>query len=70
MTHRPSVPPSSTAPYPVHPAAHAESIQTDEPSTVSNGGDKDAKLPDPAKILDAAAGIGSAAIVAALLYAR
>ena len=70
MTHRPSVPPSSTAPYPVHPAPHAESMQADEPSTVSSEGEQDAKLSGPAKILGAAVGIGSAAIVAALLYAR
>lgn len=70
MTQRPSVPPGSTAPYPPHPAPHAEGIQADEPSTDSSEGEQHAKLPGPAKILGAAVGIGSAAIVAALLYAR
>ncbi len=70
MTHRPSVPPGSTAPYPAHPAPHAESIQADESSLDSSEGEQDAKLSSPAKILGAAVGIGSAAIVAALLYAR
>ena len=70
MTHRPSVPPGSTAPYPAHPAPHAESIQADEPETNSGEGEQDTKLSGSAKILGAAVGIGSAAIVAALLYAR
>lgn len=70
MTHRPSVPPGSTAPYPAHPAPHTESIQADEVSTDSSEGEQDARLSGPAKILGAAVVIGSAAIVAALLYAR
>lgn len=70
MTHRPSVPPGSTAPYPAHPAPHAESIQADEPTTDSGECEQDTKLSGSAKILGAAVGIGSAAIVAALLYAR
>jgi hypothetical protein len=70
MTHRPSVPPGSTAPYPAHPAPHAESIQADEPATDSSEGEQDSKLSGSSKILGAAVGIGSAAIVAALLYAR
>jgi hypothetical protein len=70
MTYRPSVPPGSTAPYPAHPAPHAESIQADEPSAGLSEGEQNAKLSGPAKILGATVGIGSAAIVAALLYAR
>lgn len=70
MTHRPSVPPGSTAPYPAHPAPHAESIQADEPATDSGEEEQDTKLLGSSKILGAAVGIGSAAIVAALLYAR
>lgn len=70
MTHRPSVPPGSTAPYPAHPAPHAESIQADELSTDASEEEQDAKLHGSAKLLGAAVGIGSAAIVAALLYAR
>ncbi len=70
MTHRPSVPPGSTAPYPAHPAPHAESIQANAPSTGSREDDEDAMPSRPVKILGAAVGIGSAAIVAALLYVR
>lgn len=70
MTHRPSVPPGSTAPYPAHPAPHAQSIQADALSTDASEGEQDAKMSRPAKILGAAVGIGSAAILAALLYAR
>ena len=70
MTHRPSVPPGSTAPYPAHPAPHAQSIQADEASTRLGEGEQDTKLSGSAKIIGAAVGIGSAAIVAALLYAR
>lgn len=70
MTHRPSVPPGSTAPYPAHPAPHAESIQADALSTDANEDEQDAKLHGSATLLGAAVGIGSAAIVAALLYAR
>lgn len=70
MTYRPSVPPGSTAPYPAHPAPHAESIKAEELSTDAREGEQDAKMSGPAKILGAAVGIGSAAIVAALLYAR
>lgn len=71
MTHRPSVPPGSTAPYPAHPAPHAESIQAaDELSTDASEDEQDAKPHGSAKLLGAAVGIGSAAIVAALLYAR
>jgi len=70
MTHRPSVPPGSTAPYPAHPAPHAESIQADEPEISSSECEQGTKPSGPSKILGAAVGIGSAAIVAALLYAR
>ncbi|PBN44670.1 hypothetical protein [Sphingobium sp. D43FB] len=70
MTHRPSVPPGSTAPYPAHTAPHAESIQADALSTEASEVEQDTRLSGPVKILGAAVGIGSAAIVAALLYAR
>ena len=70
MTHRPSVPPGSTAPYPAHPAPHAESIKAEELSTEASEVEHDTRLSGPVKILGAAVGIGSAAIVAALLYAR
>lgn len=70
MTYRLSVPPGSRAPYPAHPAPHAEGIQADHPTTGSSEGEQDVHLSGPAKFLGAAVGIGSAAIVAALLYAR
>ncbi|AOF95019.1 hypothetical protein BSY17_3608 (plasmid) [Sphingobium sp. RAC03] len=70
MTHRPSVPAGSTAPYPAHPSPQAESIKADELSSDASEGEQDAKLHGSAKILGAAVGIGSAAIVAALLYTR
>ncbi len=70
MTHRPSVPAGSTAPYPAHPAPHAEKLQSDAPSTEPSGNERTDKITAPTKILSAAVGIGSAAIVAALLYAR
>lgn len=68
MTHRPTVPPASTAPYPAHPAPHAENIQADNAS--SDQGEQGEKRSGSATILGAAVGIGSAAVVAALLYAR
>jgi hypothetical protein len=70
MTHRPSVPPGSTATYPAPPAPHAESIQADEPAIDSSDSEQAIKLSGPAKILGAAVGIGSAAIIGALLYER
>lgn len=70
MTYLPSVPPGSTAPYPAHPAPHAESIQADERTTDTSEGEQEARLSGPLKILGATVGIGSAAIVAAPLYAR
>lgn len=70
MTHRPSVPAGSTSPYPAHPAPHAEKTQADTPSTEPSGNEQTDKITTPTKILGAAVGIGSAAIVAALLYAR
>lgn len=70
MTYRPSVPPASMPPYPAHPAPHAESIQADTPSNEPDESGHANGISVPTKILGAAVGIGSAAIVAALLYAR
>jgi hypothetical protein len=70
MTHRPSVPAGSTAPYPAHPAPHGAKIQSDAPSPELSGNQRTEKIAALTKILGAAVGIGSAAIVAALLYAR
>ncbi|MBG6118526.1 MULTISPECIES: hypothetical protein [unclassified Sphingobium] len=70
MTHKPAVPPGSTAPYPAHPAPHAESLQADPlpADAESNAGDD--RSVGGVSVLGAAVGIGSAAIVAALVYAR
>lgn len=70
MTHKPAVPPGSTPPYPAHPAPHAHSARTDPPP---QGSDNEQDAPQAAgrvTALGAAVGIGSAAIVAALLYVR
>lgn len=64
MTHEPKIPIASQSPYPLHPAPHhhnaPEALQPEE----SEG----AKGVLSAKSV--AVGIGSAAIVAALLYVR
>lgn len=70
MTHKPAVPPGSTPPYPAHPAPHAESVQADPIETDADNGRAGEPSPRPSRVLGAAVGIGSAAIVAALLYAR
>lgn len=70
MTHKPAVPPASTPPYPAHPAPHAESLQKDPRATDSNDVGQEGKSPVRITALGAAVGIGSAAIVAALLYAK
>ncbi|BBF68808.1 hypothetical protein [Sphingomonas bisphenolicum] len=70
MTHKPAVPPGSTPPYPAHPAPHAESVQADPLPTDADNGRTGEPSPGPVSVLGAAVGIGSAAIVAALLYAR
>ncbi len=70
MTHKPAVPPASRAPYPPHPAPHAESIQADPGA--ENGAEVAEKEGAKMRVtaLGTAVGIGSAAIVAALLYTR
>lgn len=69
MTHKPAIPAASTPPYPAHPAPRADqfgvAVPDDETGPYS--------VRDPAHragMIGAAVGIGSAAIVAALLYAR
>jgi hypothetical protein len=66
MSHTPPVPDASVSPFPIHPAPHghvaaptpvAEPVATDTSSSDRN-----------MLIAGAAVGIGSAAIVAALLY--
>ncbi|WP_325230320.1 hypothetical protein, partial [Sphingobium sp.] len=69
MTHKPAVPPASRAPYPPHPAPHAENIQADPTAEDTEIAQHDESL-TRVTALGAAVGIGSAAIVAALLYVR
>lgn len=66
MSQRPPVPAGSVAPYPAHPLPHSAELESDVPSTKSNERDHTA---NSVKIL-AAIGIGSAAMIAALFYAR
>lgn len=70
MTHKPAVPPGRTPPYPAHPAPHAESLQTDPLPADAKLDAKEDRSASGVSVLGAAVGIGSAAIVAALLYAR
>lgn len=70
MTHRPAVPSGSTPPYPAHPAPHAESMQADPVTPDTRRNAKEDLWSSGVRVLGAAVGIGSAAIVAALLYTR
>lgn len=79
MTHKPPVPDASTSPYPLHPAplavVHADAHADDEPADQEaddgdTGADRPVVKPKQLPGLGAAVGIGSAAIVAALLYTR
>lgn len=77
MTHRPPMPDASTSPYPAHPApvvvAHADDEPADrkaaEGAESDAGADRPVVKPKQMVALGAAVGIGSGAIVAALLYA-
>ena len=69
MSHKPAIPTASTPPYPAHPAPRS-SGENEEPAEER----EEAKIvAEPSsgvpRVLGAAIGIGSAAIVAALLYA-
>lgn len=70
MTHKPAVPPGSTPPYPAHPAPQAESLRADPLPADATLDAKEDRSARGVSVLGAAVGIGSAAIVAALLYAR
>lgn len=65
MTHKPSIPAASTPPYPAHPTPQVhdatQALATKAPSSDN--------MQRNVSIVGAAVGIGSAAIVAALLYA-
>lgn len=69
MTHKPAIPAASKPPYPAHPAPRVEPVDV--------VAQDDGIIPSSDKgptyrggMIGAAVGIGSAAIVAALLYAR
>jgi len=67
MSHEPPVPAASQSPYPLHPAPVAKSAD-EEPRNVERTGEaKASSLIGPKSV---AVGIGSAAIVAALLFVR
>lgn len=69
MTHKPGIPPGNTPPYPSHPAPSAETTPP-EPVAIGSQKDEEGSSVGRASLIGAAVGIGSAAIVAALLYAR
>lgn len=66
MSHKPSVPAASVSPYPPHP----EPIKHDAPVAAPKGAEASSNEPSKKAIVGAAIGIGSAAIVAALLYMK
>jgi hypothetical protein len=70
MTHKPSVPPASQPPYPHHPAPHAANLQAGPRSAHICEESNEIQSSSRVTAFGAAIGIGSAAIVAALLYAR
>jgi hypothetical protein len=80
MTHQPPIPEAAQSPYPLHPAPMPEREEAGE-AAESNAGGADQTEPEEAgglagwasenrAGLGAALGIGSAALVAALLYTR
>jgi hypothetical protein len=77
MTHHPPMPDASTSPYPLHPAPLAATHGDDKPAEQeadegtdnATGANPPILKPKQMLGLGAAVGIGSAAIVAALLYA-
>ncbi|MFD1949432.1 hypothetical protein ACFSGX_01460 [Sphingomonas arantia] len=66
MSHTPPVPDASVSPFPVHPAPHGYAAT---PTPVASAAEPDTSSSDRNLLIaGAAVGIGSAAIVAALLY--
>lgn len=68
MTHKPRVPSASVSPYPLHPEPirdYAPDEHIDEPDA-----DAAPAIQPSAIVKGAAIGIGSAAIVAALMFMR
>lgn len=70
MTYEPAVPPGSVAPYPAHPAPHTHGVQADPANPQVDSKSETKETTGKIGVLGAAVGIGSAAIVAALLYSR
>ncbi len=66
MTQKPAVPAASTPPYPAHPLPLAQRVEADDQS---DSRPRREARGSKVTVLGAAVGIGSAAIVAALLYA-
>ena len=68
MSHEPPVPTASQSPYPLHPAPIVKSASEEEPKQAKRKEEsKSSPLIDPKSM---AVGIGSAAIVAALMFVR
>lgn len=71
MTHQPPVPAASTSPFPLHPEPVDHSLDHLRPATKTETPSASGPaISNKAIGIGAAIGIGSAAIVAALLYAR
>ena len=69
MSHTPPIPKASVAPFPAHPEPHvADAAAKADPAAAAPAATPDDKT--RRVIAGAAVGIGSAAIVAALLYAN
>ena len=68
MSHTPPIPKASVAPFPIHPEPHDTPVvaKTDHAAASAAASDEKTRR----VIAGAAVGIGSAAIVAALLYAN
>jgi hypothetical protein len=69
MSHKPVVPLASTPPYPAHPAPRSSTETETRAEEREQAVTEEGASSGVPKALGAAIGIGSAAIVAALLYA-
>jgi hypothetical protein len=77
MTHQPPIPEAAQSPYPLHPAPMPERSEAEEATETNAGGVDEGEAgglsgwaSQNRAGLGAALGIGSAALVAALLYTR
>ncbi len=78
MTHQPPIPEAAQSPYPLQPAPMPERSEAEEAVSAGNGDTDEGKAAgslagwasENRAGLGAALGIGSAALVAALLYTR